>query len=629
MITFQKRVSQVRAILKAAGVRALIIKIAQWFARCMRKKIYFSKNKIKLSGMKYNDWITTVETRSMIIDGQNSLPGDPPLISVLMPVYETSLADLQSAIQSVLQQSYPYWELWIANASNNNAALTNLLCQIANTDARLRILNLPENLGISANTNQILNLAEGSFIALLDHDDILATNALEEVARRLIAQPGLDLIYSDHDLLCPNNFERCKPLFKPDWSPEILLSANYMTHLTVIRTALVRELGGFDPTCDGAQDWDLFLRVTEKTQRIGHIPKILYHWRDGSGSTASNIWQKPLAPLAQLRVIETHLCRLGLPHPKAFFDETGFIRVSWQYSPLPVSIIIPTRGLPHFFRDGLRSLLQKTDYSSYEVILINTGYFSTRDHDFLKQLSLRYPLHSVKVIDDPRPFNYSAANNLGAQAGSGNILVFLNNDIEILSSDWLAELVMWATRSEIGVVGARLLYPEGTIQHTGVILGLTGFAGHLFAHQQPGEWSIFGSTEWYRNYLAVTGACLAMRREVFMQVNGFDENLCLCGNDIDLCLRIRQLGHWIMVNPFSRLNHLESASRSDTDIPENDYRVSYLSYRPFLQNGDPFYNSNLSYWHTDPTLRRLDEIHPFDFVEQFLRTLPIEKSEIV
>jgi GT2 family glycosyltransferase len=629
MITFQRRVSRVRAILKTAGVRTLIIKIAQWFAQCIRKKIDFPKNKIKLSGMEYNDWISTVEARPTVFDSQNLLSGDLPLISVLMPVYETPLADLQSAIQSVLQQSYPHWELWIANASTDQVALSNFLCQMADSDPRLRVVNLPENLGISANTNQILNLAAGTFIALLDHDDILSANALEEVARRLIDQPDLDLIYSDHDLLCPNDFQRCKPLFKPDWSPEALLSANYVTHLTVIRTALVRELGGFDPACDGAQDWDLFLRVSEKTQRIGHISKILYHWRDGSGSTASNIWQKPLAPLAQLRVLEAHLCRVGLSQPKAFFDETGFIRVGWQYPSQPVSIIIPTRGLPQFFRDGLRSLLQKTDYQSYEVILINTGQFSTRDRDFLKQLSLRYPLHSVKVIDDPRPFNYSAANNLGAQAGSGNILVFLNNDIEILSSDWLAELVMWVTRSEIGVVGARLLYPEGTIQHTGVILGLTGFAGHLFAHQHPGEWSIFGSTEWYRNYLAVTGACLAVRREVFMQVNGFDENLCLCGNDIDLCLRVRQLGYRIMVNPFSRLNHLESASRSNTQIPENDYRGSYLSYRPFLQNGDPFYNSNLSYWHTDPALRGPDEIGPLDFVEQFLQTLPFEKSKIV
>jgi len=619
MTQVQRRLSQILTIVKTDGVGTLLQKTIRWFRRKGGAHVASLSPLPTLlpSHTAYRQWQAQYETPASPV--RLAKPGSfVPLISVLMPVYETPPEHLKAAILSVLNQTYGNWELCIANASSRNPQLKACLRDFVKQDARIRIVELAENLGISANTNQTLKMARGEFIALLDHDDTLATDALAEMVCRLQVQPDLDMLYSDHDLLSADGSQRSEPLFKPGWSPEILLSANFITHLTVLRTALVREINGFDPAFDGAQDWDLFLRVVEKTQRIAHIPRILYHWRTTPGSTAGSIWNKPLAPLAQLSAIETHLARLGLAQPRAFFDRSGFIRVAWVWPPQRVSIIIPSRGLPDFLRSALLSLLEKTDYQPYEIILVNTGDLSRTERAFLQQLGLR---RRLVVIDDPRPFNYSAANNRGAAAAQGSVLVFLNNDIEITHPDWLSELAMWASRPQIGAVGAMLLYPDGALQHAGVILGLTGFAGHLFAHQHPGQWSMLGPAEWYRNCLAVTGACLALRRETFIRVGGFDESFKICGSDVDLCLKVHRAGLHNLINPFARLIHHESSTLSGSSIPANDYHASYQSYLPDLQAGDPYFNPNLSLWHTSPTLRGPQEQTPLEFVEQFMKTL--------
>jgi O-antigen biosynthesis protein len=459
--------------------------------------------------------------------------------------------------------------------------------------------------------------ASGEFCALLDHDDLLSPDALYEAASFINQNPACDLIYSDHDLLSADGTRRFGPLFKPDWSPEIMLSANYMTHLTVIRTGILKETGGFDPQMDGAQDWDLFLRVSEKTSAIGHIPRILYHWRDLPGSTASDIWQKPLAPLAQLKAIRAHLVRKNLKQPRAFFDPSGFIRVRWQANlPRKVSIIIPTRGVSDFLRNCLSSIFRLTDYPNYEIILVNNGEISGQDLLFLSQMEKNHP---IRRIDNFAPFNYSAANNLGAKAASGDLLLFLNNDTQILDPDWLSELAMWAEREEIGVVGAKLLYLEGTIQHAGVILGLTGFAGHIFSGQPENQWSIFGLAEWYRDVLAVTGACLMVRRDVFIKAGFFNEEFKLCGSDVAFCLRVHELGYRVMIDPFARIRHLESVSRRQTPIPFSDFQVSYRFYQPYIANPDPYFSPNLSFWENRPTLVKASETRPHDFVVDFLQ----------
>jgi len=540
-----------------------------------------------------------------------------PLISIITPVYNPSPQALREALESVLAQTYGHWELCVVDGNSSMPGVRGILKEFASRDQRICVMFLEENLGIAGNSNTAVQLAHGEFVALLDHDDVLAPFALFEVVRLLNENGDWDLIYSDHDVLASQGTIRSRPLFKPDWSPEIMLSANYLTHLTVVRTAEVRGVGGFNPGTDGAQDWDLFLRITERTQQVAHISKMLYHWRDAAGSTAVNIWAKPYAPEVQLRVIEKHLTRCGIQNARAFFDSSGYIRVAWAYSrESKVSIVIPSRGSNRLLERCVNSILEKTTYPNFEVVIVNNGTKRPEAFDYYRRIARD---KRVRVLHYEAAFNYSAVNNFGVRQAQGEILLFLNNDIEVTVPEWLDELVLWAQRSEVGVVGAQLLKPDGMIQHAGVIVGLTGFAGHIFAGSPEGQKGLFGCTGWYRNFVAVTGACFMVRRNLFEQIGGFGEEFQLCGSDVEFCLRVRALGYRIVYNPFARLKHVESATHRGT-IPAQDFQVSLKYYRPVLQAGDPFYNPNLSYWKVLPTLRQTDELRPLDFAVDFARS---------
>jgi GT2 family glycosyltransferase len=605
------------SVLQNQGARVFLTRTLTWFRNKLKPS---SQSTVGIldDGGDYAAWIQQNEPGADALQeqvGRSSKFLYRPLISILTPVYNPEIDILSSTVSSVLAQTYSNWELCLANGGAQQPGELELIREFALSDARIRFISLDENRGISGNTNAALDLARGEFVALLDQDDLLAPDALYEVVQLLNQDPGLDLIYSDHDLLSAGGNRRYQPLFKPDWSPEIMLSANYITHLTVLRTALLRELEGFDPQMDGAQDWDLFLRVSEQTTKIAHIPKILYHWRASAGSTAQDIWAKSYAPDAQLRAITNHLLRDGFTQAQAYFDTTGYIRVKWAYSrDCKVSIIIPSRGASQLLEKCVDSILAKTDYPNYEVIIVNNGPRQPDEFPYYQALSAD---SRCQILHNNAPFNYSAANNLGASHADSDLLLFLNNDTEILSPDWLDELVMWAARDEVGVVGAKLLRPGGLIQHAGVIIGLTGFAGHIFGDMPEYHWSIFGLAEWYRDYLAVTGACLIIRADLFNRLGGFDETLSLCGNDVELCLRARSAGLRVVYNPFARLKHLEGATR-DGDIPAQDYRVSYHHYLPVLQTGDPYFNPNLSCWNLIPRLAGPDEQAPLAFVEHFL-----------
>jgi GT2 family glycosyltransferase len=575
----------------------------------------------------YHDWIAAHEPQSDEIARQAEIAAGwayQPLISILTPVYNTEPGFLRAMVDSLLAQSYSNWELCLVDGASSRPDLPPVLQQIAGLDGRIRLKRLSENLGISANTNAVLEIAAGEFVAFLDHDDLLAPFALFEVVQALNQNPSLDLIYSDHDLLSSDGARRYQPLFKPDWSPEIMLSANYLTHLTVARADLVRQVGGLDPQTDGAQDWDLFLRLCERTAKIAHIPKILYHWRDAGGSTAADIWAKPYAPPAQLRVISAHLRRLGLAGAEAFFDRSGFIRVRWPFEPRKVSIIIPSNGANALLEACLDSILARTNYPDYEILIVNNGRRLPDEFPYYRRVT-QDP--RVQVLHYPGPFNFSAVNNFGAAHASGDLLLFLNNDTRVEGADWLDELAMWALRPEIGAVGAKLLRDDGTIQHAGVILGLSGFAGHIFGDCPENQWSLFGLAEWYRDYLAVTAACVMIRRETFERIGKFDETFILCGNDVEICLRLRRHGLRVVYNPFARLYHLEGATRQG-DVPAQDFFISYPHYRPWLAGGDPYFNPNLSYWHMRPTLAAPHEPTPLAFVQQFLENLKGEGSHV-
>jgi O-antigen biosynthesis protein len=569
----------------------------------------------------YPAWIEQNEPGESELKQQVELSGSfyyQPLISVLMPVFNPDPHVLREAILSVLAQTYPFWELCIVDAGSDRPGVKETLQEFAQCDERIHQIRLNKNAGISANTNAALEAASGEYAALLDHDDLLAPFALYEVASKLNDDLQIDLLYSDHDLLSAGESRRCSPLFKPDWSPDIMLSANYITHLTVLRTSLIRELGGFDPSLDGAQDWDLFLKVSERTQNIAHISKVLYHWRDSQSSTADDIWAKAYAPPAQLRAVQAHLERRGLKQARSMFDATGYIRVAWEMDRTKlVSIIIPSNGANELLENAVTSIFDKTSYPTYEVLVVNNGPNQPETFPFYEKAAAS---SKFRVVHDERPFNYSAANNYGAQHARGDFLLFLNNDIEVITSDWLDELVMWAARTDVGAVGGKLLTPDGRIQHAGVIVGLTGYAGHIFGGLPENRWSIFGLAEWYRDYLALTGACLILRTEVFRQAGGFDENLSLCGNDVELCLRLRRLGLQVAYNPFVRMKHIEGATRLG-EVPVQDYLESYPHYLPALTSGDPYFNPNLSYWSLAPRMALGDEQKPLDFVEDHLERL--------
>ncbi len=569
----------------------------------------------------YKRWIDQNEPDSAELIQQTNRAAKfayTPLISILVPVYNPPLPVLEQALTSAMAQTYPFWELCLVDGASSSPGVRDLLIHFSELDQRIHLKLLDENLGISGNSNHALAMAQGEFTAFLDQDDLLAPFALFEIAQALNQNRSLDMLYSDHDLLEFDNSRRKQPLFKPDWSPEIMLSANYITHLTVVRTSLVRAVGGFDGEMDGAQDWDLFLKVSERTSKIAHIPKILYHWRDSRDSTASNIWAKDYAPAAQLRAIKVHLTRLGQSGVQVFFDPSGYIRVQWKFDRRKkVSIIIPSNGANATLERCVNSIIKGTDYPNFEIVIVNNGSKRPEEYPYYRSISAD---GQVKVIHDDRPFNYSAVNNLGAQSASGDLFLFLNNDTEIFAQDWLDELVMWAQRETVGIVGAKLLHPDGSIQHAGVIIGLTGFAGHIFGGQAEFQWTNFGLAEWYRNYKAVTAACMIIPRHVFEQLGGFDETFILCGSDVEICLRAARSGWRIVYNPFARLWHLEGATRAG-EVPAQDYRVSYGHYLPTLRSGDPYFNPNLSYWQLNPTLAPTDTQPPLEFVLDFLKKL--------
>jgi GT2 family glycosyltransferase len=463
-------------------------------------------------------------------------------------------------------------------------------------------------------------MAEGDFIAILDHDDVLAPNMLFEVASALNADRMVDVVYYDEDKLSEDGTHRHSPFFKPDWAPEMLLAANYLTH-AVYRRALVQEVGGFDLAFEGAQDWDLAFKVTERTNRVVHIPKVLYHWRQVVGSTAGAFNAKAYVFENQLRCVQDHLHRSGLKQVETRFEAPGYLRALWPPASKKVSIIIPTRDKVDYLKRTIDSLLRHTDYPAFEIILVDNDSSQPETLKYYEKLRLD---SRVTILDYREKFNFSRANNIGARHAAGEILLFLNNDMEILHADWLEEMVRWAERPEIGVVGAKLLYPDNTIQHAGVIVGMEGHASHVFYGAREKEGGVFGSVDWYRNFTAITGACMMLRREVFESIGGFDEKYILAFSDIELCIRAIDHGYRVMYTPYARLHHYEGRSRGD-HIPSNDIRVGIEDFKPLVERGDPYFNPNLSYLERMPTVAPLDEE---DRLFRLLRVAAVAKIDL-
>lgn len=604
---------------KQHGFRALL--------RQAFRALVARRNRVRLidslGPISYEQWIAENEPDEAVLKRQRMKAGQfnrRPLISFISPVYNPGTDVLRDTLRSVLAQTYPHWEFCLANGSTN-PEVARVLDEFARQDARIRPIQLGQNLGIAENTNAALRQAQGEYVALLDHDDLVAPDMLFEVVSVLNRDPQADIVYFDEDKISEDGRTRLAPWFKPQaLSPDLLLSTNVWMH-SVIRKSLIEALGGFDPQMDGAQDWDLSLRCMEKSARAVHIPRVFYHWRQVAGSAARDANAKPWAFAAQERCITAHLRRLGVRQPQVDFPSLGLVHIQWPTSGAKASIIIPTKNKPEVIKACLNSIFERTTYPNYEIVLIDNG---STDPEVLSYYRSLEKDPRVCLVSDPRPFNYHSINNLGAQNASGAVLVFLNNDTEVLEPNWLTELVGWAERDEVGVVGAKLLRPDGSIQHGGIVMGIQGHGSHIFEGCPEHTYGYFGSSEWYRDYNAVTGACMAVRREVFEQLGGFDEAYVVGYGDIDLCLRARALGYRVVYNPFVRLLHHEGATRGFS-LPPGDVLRASLSMQALVRDGDPYFNPNLSYTsripaianpHEEDRVYRLERImRMFDLIE--------------
>lgn len=559
--------------------------------------------------LEYQMWILENEPSTEGLIEQKKISKDfpyRPLISILTPVYNVPSHILENTIKSVLEQTYDNWELCIVDAHSDNQDNRDIILNASKMDTRIKYKFLDNNYGISQNSNIAFSLTNGEFIGLLDHDDLIAPFALYEVVNILNKKPDLDFIYSDRDIISENGENRFSPFFKPDWSPEIMFSGNYLTHLCIIRKKLIEKTGGFSPEADGAQDWDLFLRITDITSKIFHIPKILYHWRlmDSSCSKKGFI-AKPFAFYAQQRTLENHLKRRKLSGNVIPF-KSGLWRIKWTPNPdLKISIIIPSKNV-YLLKSCIESIRKYSSHRNFEIIILDIGFNLQKEFE---SLEFSPTTNSVTIVPHNDALNIAKVRNLGAHKAKGDILLFLDENLEVISSDWLDEMAGWSIQNGIGIVGAKVLTHENKIAHAGVVLGLAGIVGNPFKYAEEDTWGPFGSSEFYRNYLAVNGSCLMITRKLFEQFGGFDEEFQVLGSDIDLGIRLYESNFRNVFTPFARLKirDISHELSMSTDIDQQliDYIRFYKKYKKYILQNDPYFNKNLSLIHTVPTIKTI------------------------
>ena len=532
----------------------------------------------------YEQWFqhhrsSTQELQRMRVEGRAFV--SQPLISILTPVFDTPVPWLREAVDSVLTQVYEDWELLLIDDGSTATDLLGALHGVAARDRRIRLVRLESHQGISAALNKGLDLANGEWVTFLDHDDVLEPDALFQNVRSLQENPGLDLIYSDEDKLTDQGFD--SPILKPDWSPDFFLSCNYLCHMIFLRRDLVREIGGFQLQFDGSQDYDLLLRVSERTNRIHHIPRVLYHWRRSENSSASDVRQKPGQLEASWRAIEGHLKRRG---------EQAHVAVDWRTHAFyvrrelreakKISVIIPSFRGPESLERCVESVVSRTSYPNYEIVIAKMD-----ERDKIAKAATDYP-HRVLYFADA--LNDSAARNYAVAHTDSPWLLFLDDNIEAIGPDWLTIMAEHVQRPETGAVGPRLINPGGTIEHAGLVLGVNGIAQSAFRGFPADHPGVNRQLQMTRNYSAVSGACLLMRREVFQQIGGLDQKLSSVLADVDLCLKIRRAGYLIVYTPLAKLCWDPSPpERSDASAEV----IMRQRWSDVLQR-DPYYNPNLS-----------------------------------
>lgn len=520
-----------------------------------------------------------------------------PLISVLIPVYNIGEKFLSECIDSVLSQSYKNFEICLVDDCSTKQETIDTLNLYAKKDKRIKVMHRETNGHISRATNDALSMAQGEYIALLDNDDLLTKDALYEVVRVLNDNENIDFVYSDEDKVDAKGI-RCEPHFKPDYSPDTLMSLNYICHLVVLRKKIVDEVGGFTVGLEGAQDYDLILRFVEKTKNIYHIPKILYHWRKVEGSTSMTIDNKNYALERGKQALNNALKRRNILGEAKIHTDIPYYYIDYHYNEEPkIAIIISTRDHADVLKKCLDSLYKLTKYKNFEVIVVNNNSSQKETFDLLKKYEKNYT--NFKVIDANIEFNYSVINNMAVKATDAEYVMLLNNDTEILMPNWLHVMVGYAMQEHVGAVGPKLLYPDKTVQHAGVILGLGGVASHAYINSSRSDYGHFGRMAVPYNYSAVTAACLMISKKKYMEVGGLEEQLKVAYNDVDFNIKLLEKGYYNVFLPQVELIHYESKSRGlDTsgEKYERFMREHDFMYEKWgeLLNRDRFYNPNYS-----------------------------------
>jgi GT2 family glycosyltransferase len=560
-------------------------RIPEKLVKATRKKLWPPGSKGSVAWTPYQEWLQRHSASAGDLDRMRHEArafASQPLISIITPVFDTSVPWLEEAVESVLAQAYENWELLLIDDGSSASDLLNALPAVAARDRRITLAQVGEHKGISAASNQGLGLARGEWVTFLDHDDVLEPDALFQIVKLLQTHPDADLIYSDEDKLAENGCDA--PLFKPDWSPDFLLSYNYVGHLTAVRRETVQKVGGFRPEFDGAQDYDLFLRVIEQSDRIHHIPRVLYHWRRSEASSAISVRQKPGQLDASRLAIEAHLKRRSEPAHVAVDWRTHAFCVRRELAAAKkISIIIPIRSEPEELRRGVENLTRATRYPNYEIVIVGSEDMAGKASDSLPGIA-----HCLLRFSGA--FNDSAVRNFAIKQTDSPWLLFMDGNIEAIEPDWLTIMAEHIQRPEVGAVGGRLLSPNDTIEHAGFVLGVNGIvqpAFRGFPAEHPGANRQLQVT---RNCSAVSGACMLTRRDVLQKVGGFDESLPESLADVDLCLKMQRAGYLIVYTPFAKLywhapQHDRVDARGDAIMRER---------WPDVLQGDPYYNPNLS-----------------------------------
>jgi len=574
------------------------------------KRLYpFRVQRATSRHIKYLNWIRENEKEKHILFDKDLL-NDAPLISIIMPVYNTPVQYLKKAIDSVIDQSYPHWELCIADDASDHTDTLQLLRKYAEKYEKIHVTFRSTNGNISLASNSALDLAKGAYVAFLDHDDMLAPHALLEIVKVINHTPDAKFIYSDEDKIDEKG-RRFNPHFKSDWNPDMFLSQNYITHLTVIKKSLLDEVGAFRAGYEGAQDYDLFLRITDKlaANEIVHIEKILYHWRAFEGSTAFDPQAKSYTSEAGIHALEDYFLHKNehVHVEMGMLPNTYKVNYPIMNEPL-VSLIIPTRDGYNILSMCINSIFEKTVYKNYEIIIIDNQTTDLRTLEYLDDLITKYP--NIRVVKYNKEFNYSAINNFAVAHAKGELIGLINNDVEVISHHWLTEMVQHALRESVGAVGAKLYYDDDRIQHAGVILGIGGVAGHSHKYFKKNAHGYFSRLKIIQNYSAVTSACLVLQRSIYEEVGGMnEEHLKIAFNDVDFCLKVQEKGYRNVWTPYVELYHHESVSRGAED---NKAKVArFAKERQYMQETwnnrlkkDPYYNGNLTQIHENFTIRK-------------------------